>query len=89
MRKFLDVVPDSVITCPICLEEINYKSSKRVKGCPICCAIVCGECSIKQFVANQGIVVCCTCRHSVGNRMPAYLVKETAEFLRLKYKKME
>jgi hypothetical protein len=39
---------------------------------------------VKQFIANSGMMVCCTCRHTIGERMPMYVVNQIAEKMLLK-----
>ena len=85
VKKFLEINVNSVYTCPICLDECNYNTGKRIIGCAECNVTVCADCSINQFIANQGVVVCCNCRHTVGEHIPAYLVKEAARLIRLEY----
>ena len=86
VKKFLEVNHNNVYTWPICLDEWNYNTGKRIISCPECNVTVCADCSINQFIANQGVVVCCNCRHTVGTHIPAYLVKEAARLIRLEYK---
>ena len=85
VRRFLEIDTSIVFDCPICLEDINYKTCKRVMGCPECNVSVCVECSIKQMISNQGMFVCCNCRHALGTRMPDYLVHQAARRIRLEY----
>jgi hypothetical protein len=76
VRKFLELDSQTEVMCPICLEQVNEMSNKRVVCCNVCCTGVCMDCSLKQFIANQGLVVCCNCRHTTGMRMPDHLVME-------------
>ena len=85
VNKLLNILPVRVITCPSCLEDVHYDHNKHVVGCPECNVIVCADCSIKQCIANQGIVVCCNCRYTVGTHIPTYLIHESAALLRLQY----
>ena len=81
-KKFLDLPPQVDITCPICLDVLTCKSSARVLTCHECLVGVCGDCTIKQFVANRGVMVCCNCRNSIGTPMPSYQVAGLAETMR-------
>ena len=69
--------PDS-ITCTICLEELN-KHGEKVLTCHECMVGVCGGCTVKQLVANSGVTACCNCRHTIGTRMPMYVVNQVAQ----------
>ena len=66
----------------MCLEELSYKDSDQVLCCHECAVGVCGDCTVKQVVANSGVLVCCQCRHSIGTRMPAYQVAKIADRMR-------
>jgi hypothetical protein len=81
--KFLNYECPKSITCPICLEEQN-EDSGTILRCHECLVAVCGGCTVKQFIANSGLMICCTCRHTIGERMPMYLVNQIAEKMLLK-----
>ena len=85
VRKFLDIIPGRVINCPICLEDVEYNHNKHIVGCPGCNVVVCADCSIKQFISNHGIVVCCNCRYKVGSYIPDRLIHQAAALIRLQY----
>ena len=85
VRKFLDILPGRVINCPICLEDVQYNRNQYIVGCPECNVIVCADCSIKQFIANHGIVVCCNCRYKVGTFIPERLIHQAAAIIRSQY----
>jgi ribosomal protein L37AE/L43A len=78
VMKFLNYECPKSMTCPICLEELN-EDSGTILRCHKCLVAVCGGCTVKQFVADSGLFVCCNCRHTIGERMPTYVVNQIAE----------
>ena len=81
-QKFLDLPAQADITCPICFDVLTSKKNSRALTCHECLSCVCGDCTIKQFIANRGVMICCICRHSVGSPKPAYQVAGMAELMR-------
>jgi hypothetical protein len=78
-HKFLDLPLQADLTCPICLEELTHKKNANSLTCHECLIGVCGDCTIKQFIVNRGVMVCCNCRHSISEPKPAYQVAGMAE----------
>jgi hypothetical protein len=81
-QKFLDLPSDADITCPICFENLSFKNNAKILTCHECLVGVCGDCTIQQFIANRGVMVCCQCRHSVGEPKPFYQVAGMVEIMR-------
>ena len=79
VQKLLDFAPQDYMTCPICLEEVTKERGDTVLTCHGCMVGVCGECTVKQLVANSGVMVCCNCRHTIGTRMPMHVVNQVAQ----------
>jgi hypothetical protein len=79
VNKFLDLPPQVDITGPSCLDGLTLESGSRVLTSRECCAGVCGGCTIKQFVADRGVMVCCICRHSIGTPMPSSSLQHSSE----------
>ena len=81
-KKFLDLPPKVDITGPTCLDVLTSKRNARVLTCHECLVGVCGDCTIKQFETNRGVMICRKCRHSVGTPKSAYEVAGVAEVTR-------
>ena len=83
-HTFFDFKPEDVVNCRICSEVLTKERNDTGLTCHECMLGVCGDCTIKQLVANSGVMVCCNCRHSVGTRMPSYEVAKVAYVMRYK-----
>jgi hypothetical protein len=81
--KSLNYECPKCITCPICLEELNEDSGTILRWHE-CLVGVCGGCTVKQFLATSGLMVCCNCRHTVGEIMPMHVVNQVAEKMLLR-----
>jgi hypothetical protein len=81
--KFLNYECPKSITWPICLEEL-HKDGDTMLRCHECLVGVCGGCTVKQFIADSGLFVCCNCRHTIGEIMRMYVVNQLAEKMRLR-----
>ena len=79
VQKFWEFKPEDSITCPICFEELSKERGDTVLTCHECLICVCGECTVKQFVATSGVMVRCNCRHTIGTRMPMHVVNQVAQ----------
>jgi hypothetical protein len=84
VNTFLNFERPDAITCPICLEELSAEKGGTVLTCHECMFGVCGGCTVKQFVANSGVMVCCNCSHTFGTRMPMYVVNQVAQTMLLR-----
>ena len=79
VNKFLDLPPQVDITGPMCLDDLTPESGSRVLTSHGCFAGVCGGCTIKQFVVDRGVMVCCNLRHSIGTPMPSSNLQHSSE----------
>lgn len=69
-------------SCSICFEEINIPVS-----CNKCSQYFCGECYIKLFRHNNGIITCPNCRFSFGKKTPDYMIESCIAEIREKLNK--
>ena len=81
-QKCLDLPAQAEITCPICFDVLSSKTNSAALTCHECLASVCGDCTIKQFIVNQGVMICCSCRHTIGLPKPDYQVLGMVEVMR-------
>ena len=88
VREELALDPDRNILCALCLEDLYPFDVQRPHSiCHECGAGVCGDCIVKRFVDNSGLLVCCRCKLSLGTPMPASIVEEKAERMRAYFSK--
>ena len=86
VRKELALETDKNILCALCLDDLYPFDVQRPHSiCHECGVGVCGDCIVKRFIDNSGVLVCCRCKLSSGTPMPAYIVKKKAQEMRAYY----
>lgn len=65
--------------CMICCK----KTTKRV-NCNKCSQFYCGNCYIKIFTTNKGIITCPYCRFSFGEIVPDYMISICIDEIKMK-----
>jgi hypothetical protein len=83
VRDELALDPDRNILCPLCLDDLYPVGVQRAHSvCNECGVGVCGDCIIKRFIDNSGVMVCCRCKLSIGTTSPDSTVQSNAVEMR-------